>query len=173
MIQAALSIPVPPDSFSSQEAFWNYCSSVTNLPYDKGLNNEVPEFARLRGELRTTKDNPLIFETSWGGVYVTKYEHPNVEKFLVVDAGKYLAFENHEQKTETLTVKEGLGVLIYRPESSSALSMMRLRPGESITLQPGQEHCLVAISNLLVFEESIDPKGMDKDLIFIYMPKED
>lgn len=37
-------------------------------------------------------------------------------------------------------------------------------------LKPGMEHCLIGTENLLVFERSIDPKGMDQDLIFIYEP---
>ena len=32
------------------------------------------------------------------------------------------------------------------------------------------EHCLIGTENLLVFERSIDPKGMDQDLVFIYEP---
>jgi hypothetical protein len=32
------------------------------------------------------------------------------------------------------------------------------------------EHCLIGTENLLVFERSVDPKRMDKDLVFIYEP---
>jgi hypothetical protein len=32
------------------------------------------------------------------------------------------------------------------------------------------EHCIIAAEDLLVFERSVDPKGMDQDLIFIYEP---
>jgi hypothetical protein len=32
------------------------------------------------------------------------------------------------------------------------------------------EHCLIGTENLIVFEISIDPKGMDQDLVFIYEP---
>jgi hypothetical protein len=32
------------------------------------------------------------------------------------------------------------------------------------------EHCLIGTEDLLVFERSVDPKGMDKDLVFIYEP---
>jgi hypothetical protein len=30
------------------------------------------------------------------------------------------------------------------------------------------EHCIIGVEDVLVFERSIDPKGMDQDLIFIY-----
>jgi hypothetical protein len=30
--------------------------------------------------------------------------------------------------------------------------------------------CIIGTELLLVFERSIDPKGMDKDLVFIYEP---
>jgi hypothetical protein len=32
------------------------------------------------------------------------------------------------------------------------------------------EHCIIGAEDLLVFERSVDPKGMDQDLIFIYEP---
>ena len=32
------------------------------------------------------------------------------------------------------------------------------------------EHCIIGTEDLLVFERSVDPKGMDQDLIFIYEP---
>jgi hypothetical protein len=35
------------------------------------------------------------------------------------------------------------------------------------------EHCLIGTENLLVFERSTDPKGMDQDLVFIYEPDSD
>lgn len=46
-----------------------------------------------------------------------------------------------------------------------------LKPGAEFHLRPGMEHCLIGTENLLVFERSIDPKGMDQDLIFIYEPE--
>jgi hypothetical protein len=47
-----------------------------------------------------------------------------------------------------------------------------IEPGWTRTLQPGQEHTIIALSNLLVRERSTDPRGMDKDLIFIFSPDE-
>jgi hypothetical protein len=32
------------------------------------------------------------------------------------------------------------------------------------------EHCIIGAEDLLVLERSVDPKGMDQDLIFIYEP---
>ncbi len=113
-----------------------------------------------------------MIPTSWGGVRVLSYEHPEVEKFLVVDQGRFLAFEKHAEKVETLFGEEGLGVLVYRCELTAQLRAEFIEPGWTRTLQPGQEHTIIALSNLLVRERSTDPCGMDKDLIFIFSPDE-
>jgi hypothetical protein len=111
-----------------------------------------------------------VIPTSWGGVHILSYEHPQVEKFLAVDQGRFLAFEMHAEKIETLLGEEGYGVLVYRCKSSGQLQTETIEPGSTRTLQPGQEHTIIALSNLLVRERSTDPRGMDQDLIFIFTP---
>ena len=113
-----------------------------------------------------------VIPTSWGGVHVLSYEHPEVEKFLVVEQGRFLAFEKHAEKIETLFGEEGLGVLVYRCELTGQLRAEYIEPGWTRTLRPGQEHTIIALSNLLVRERSTDPRGMDNDLIFIFSPDE-
>ena len=111
-----------------------------------------------------------MIKTGWGGVVITLHQHPRVEKFLVVRQGRYLALEKHEQKDERLEVKEGAGLLLWRRRTGEPLTVETLSPGDQFHFSPGMEHCLIGTENLLVFERSIDPKGMDKDLIFIYEP---
>jgi hypothetical protein len=43
-------------------------------------------------------------------------------------------------------------------------------PGDKFHFEPGMEHCVIGTEDLLIFEHSLDPKGMDQDLIFIYEP---
>jgi hypothetical protein len=119
-----------------------------------------------------TAGGDSVIPTSWGGVHVLSYEHPEVEKFLVVDQGQFLAFEKHAEKVETLFGEEGVGVLVYRCEVTGRLRAETIEPGWTRTLQPGQEHTIIALSNLLVRERSTDPRGMDQDLIFIFTPNE-
>jgi mannose-6-phosphate isomerase-like protein (cupin superfamily) len=93
-----------------------------------------------------------------------------VEKFLVIRKGGYLGLEKHEQKDERLEVKEGAGLVLCRRSPNDPLSVELVEPGAQFHFEPGMEHCLIGTENLLVFERSIDPKGMDRDLIFIYEP---
>lgn len=109
--------------------------------------------------------------TSWGGVSVLSYQHPAVEKYLAIRKGTYLAFEKHDQKREALRIIEGLGILLYREPKSTLISMVLASPGLSVQFNPGEEHCIIGVENLLVLENSVDPKGMDQDLIFIFEPK--
>jgi hypothetical protein len=111
-----------------------------------------------------------IIQTSWGGVVVTLHEHPRVEKYLAIRRGGYLALEMHEQKDERLEVKEGAGLILSRRTEGEPLTVKPLAPGDKFHFEPGMEHCLIGTEDLLVFERSIDPKGMDQDLVFIYTP---
>jgi mannose-6-phosphate isomerase-like protein (cupin superfamily) len=112
----------------------------------------------------------LTIRTGWGGVVVTLHEHLRVEKYLVVRKGGYLALEMHEQKDERLEVREGAGLILWRPPGARSLTVQVLRPNETFDFKPGIEHCIIGTEDLLVFERSTDPKGMDQDLIFIYEP---
>jgi hypothetical protein len=119
---------------------------------------------------RVERGGDGVIKTSWGGVVITLHEHPRVEKFLIVRQGKYLALEKHEQKDERIDVKEGAGLILSRRAANEPLKIDILLRGDQFRFEPGMEHCLIGTENLLVFERSIDPKGMDKDLIFIYEP---
>jgi hypothetical protein len=112
----------------------------------------------------------MVVKTPWGGVDIVKRHDPHIEKFLVVRAGCFLAYEKHDEKIETLFGKEGYGVLVFRPVGESELAVEVVKPGFTKTRQPGQEHCLIALTDILVLEHSEDYKGMDQDLIFIYTP---
>jgi mannose-6-phosphate isomerase-like protein (cupin superfamily) len=126
------------------------------------------EFPRLLQRIETGTEN--IIRTGWGGVVITRHQHPHVEKYLVIRRGGYLALERHEQKDERLEVREGVGLILWRPGDQTSLKVEVLRPGRQFHFPPGIEHCLIGTENLLVFERSTDPKGMDQDLIFIYEP---
>jgi hypothetical protein len=160
----------PPD-FTSQANYITFCQRAADLWRSSVDNTGIPspDFTRER-EAVSSPGQDIIQVPAWGGVHITKHEHPFVEKFLVVDSGKFLAFEKHAEKTETLRHVAGLGLLVFRRADSSTLSVAAVEPGFEVTLLPGQEHCLISLENLLVFESGTDPKGMDKDLIFIFEP---
>jgi mannose-6-phosphate isomerase-like protein (cupin superfamily) len=103
-------------------------------------------------------------------VIIVLHEHPRVEKYLVIRQGGYLALEMHEQKDEHLVVQEGAGLILSRSAAGQPLTVEALAPGNRFHFEPGMEHCMIGTENLLVFERSVDPKGMDQDLVFIYEP---
>lgn len=163
------------DAFSpidSDEAFNRYCREACRV-WSGHFRNRVGETSARFGELLETIEcrGQGVIKTGWGGVVITLHEHPRVEKFLVIREGGYLALEMHEQKDERLEVREGAGLILWRKPDERALTIEPLKPGVEFHLKPGLEHCLIGTENLLVFERSIDPKGMDQDLIFIYEPE--
>lgn len=163
------------DEFSpidSDEAFNRYCREACRV-WSGHFRNRVGETSARFGELLETIEcrGQGVIKTGWGGVVITLHEHPRVEKFLVIREGGYLALEMHEQKDERLEVREGAGLILWRRPKARALTVEPLKPGAKFHLKSHMEHCLIGTENLLVFERSIDPKGMDQDLIFIYEPE--
>lgn len=158
---------LPAPSFPDRTSYLSYCCRVAA---DFGQTLPTPLFKKHRDVIATGGSS--VIATGWGGVHVLTYQHPEVEKFLVIDKGCFLAFEKHAEKTETLLGEEGIGVLVYRCELTEELRSEVIEPGWTRTLQPGQEHTIIALSNLLVRERSTDPRGMDQDLIFIFTPSE-
>ncbi len=156
---------LPTPSFPDRESYLSYCTALAD---DFRQDIQTPAFDLHREAI--TAGGDMVIPTSWGGVHIVSYEHPEVEKFLVVDQGRFLAFEKHDEKVERLFGEEGRGVLVFRCEQSNQLRAEEIVPGWTRTLRPGQEHTIVALSNLLVRERSTDPRGMDQDLIFIFVP---
>ena len=158
----------------SQEAFNHYCRRACLLwrqHFRDGPVGTTALFPELLDRIQRGGDG--IIQTPWGGVVITLHQHPRVEKYLVVRQGGYLALEMHEEKDEHLEVQEGAGLILYRNATDEPLTVEALAPGDRFHFAPGMEHCLIGTENLLVFERSVDPKGMDQDLVFIYVPDAD
>jgi mannose-6-phosphate isomerase-like protein (cupin superfamily) len=151
----------------SRESFNSYCRKACLLFSDAAAGTSA-FFAELLD--RIERRAPGTIRTPWGGVVIVLHEHPRVEKYLVIRQGGYLALEMHEQKDEHLEVQEGAGLILSRRAASQPLTVEALAPGNQFHFEPGMEHCLIGTENLLVFEKSTDPKGMDQDLVFIYEP---
>jgi mannose-6-phosphate isomerase-like protein (cupin superfamily) len=156
--------------FSDQDSFNSFCQmAISSWPSNQeGSDLVYTDFAKHLQRIENGENNTI--STPWGGVDICTYEHPNVKKFLVVKKGEYLAFEKHELKKEAICVTEGLGILLYRNGNDSTCWLKLLSPGDKVSFAPGEEHCIIATEDLLVYEESIDPKGMDQDLIFLFTP---
>jgi len=158
----------------SDEAFNRYCREACRL-WRENFRNPIgetsPRFVELLEQIERRSQS--VIKTGWGGVVITLHEHPRVEKFLVIREGGYLALEMHEQKDERIGVREGAGLILWRRPNKRSLTVEILKPGARFHLKPGMEHCLIGTEDLLVFERSTDPKGMDQDLIFIYEPAGD
>ena len=155
---------------NSRESFNRYCREACRLwneTFPSGIGN-TEQFAKLLHRIEHAHDG--VIRTGWGGVVITLHEHPRVEKYLVVRKGGYLALEMHEQKDERLEIREGAGLILWCPPHDRSLTVEAVKPGSEFHFEPGMEHCIIGAQDLLVFERSVDPKGMDQDLIFIYEP---
>lgn len=156
----------------SRDAFNRYCQRACQLWKEHFRDKPVGKTSALFTDLveRIDRHGEGTIKTPWGGVCVVLHEHPRVEKYLVVHQGGYLALEMHEQKDERMEVREGAGLILSRRTTGQPLTVQPLEPGDRFHFEPRMEHCLIGTENLLVFERSVDPKGMDQDLVFIYEP---
>jgi mannose-6-phosphate isomerase-like protein (cupin superfamily) len=155
----------------SRASFNRYCREACRLWSEHlagGVGKTSPHFTALLDKV--DEGGGAVIKTPWGGVVIELHEHPRVEKYLVIREGGYLALETHEQKDERLEVKEGAGLILSRRAADEPLTVQALAPGDQFHFEPGMEHCIIGTENLLVFERSVDPKGMDQDLVFIYEP---
>ena len=155
----------------SEETFNEYCREACRLwseHFRKPVGQTSTRFEELLERIERRSEG--VIKTSWGGIVITLHEPPRVEKSLMIRKGGYLALELHEEKDERLEVQEGAGLILWRTATKPILTAEPLRVGATFHLAPGMEHCLIATEDLLVFERSTDPKGMDQDLIFIYEP---
>lgn len=150
----------------SKDTFNRYCRKACLL-WNERLGTTAL-FSELLDRINRRSEGTIL--TPWGGVVIVLHEHPRVEKYLVIRRGGYLALEKHEQKDEHLEVREGAGLILSRRAADQPLTVEALAPGNQFHFEPGMEHCLIGTENLLVFERSLDPKGMDQDLVFIYEP---
>ena len=156
----------------SSEAFNRYCQTACRIwkqQFPDGIGRTSKQFNQLHARIRQGGDD--VIQTGWGGVVITLRHDPRIEKFLVVCEGKYLALETHKQKHERLVISKGSGLVLWRRPHARVLTVEVVGPNAQFHFEPGMEHCIVGTENLLVFERSIDPKGMDKDLVFIYQPE--
>jgi hypothetical protein len=165
------------DEFSpidSDETFNLYCREACEV-WAGHFRKPVGEISHRFTDLleRVERRSQSVIKTDWGGVVITLHEPPRVEKFLVIRKAGYLALEMHQEKDERLEVTEGAGLILWRRPNEQSLTVEVLKTGAEFHLKPGMEHCLIGTENLLIFERSADPKGMDQDLIFIYEPASD
>lgn len=152
-------------AIASNEAFNTFCQHIIKELVSKAVPGDEKIFKNHLDRIAKVEGN---ISTAWGGVDIESYDHPDYKKNLVITGGTWLSFETHEEKEETIRLDEGDAVLLLKRQGSSEVDIIRLQKGIEIAIHPGEEHCLIALTDSVVFEYGKDPKGMDKDLIFLF-----
>ena len=81
-------------------------------------------------------------EKPWGYELIFAHTDRYVGKILHVDAGQALSLQYHEQKDETLYMREGEVELLV--EENGVLVERTLRAGDAYRITPGTRHRMVA-----------------------------
>jgi len=155
--------------FDSEISFNVFCKKVIQV-WNKHVHeiSSSAKFDYYRHQILS--ENEKTIATSWGGVVLDEVIVPRIKKFLVVDKSKYLSLEIHEEKEEKITIVSGVGLLLRKKLKKGELEAILLQTGDEVEFAPLIEHCVIGLENLLIYENSLDHKGMDQDLIFIYQP---
>lgn len=87
-------------------------------------------------------------EKPWGReTWWAQTEH-YVGKLIEVNAGQSLSLQYHQYKTESMYFLSGTGLVVYGEE------LLPIRPGLSLTIEPGTVHRIIAHENVKVMEVS-------------------
>lgn len=118
--------------------------------------SEPPQFDKT---LFTQKPYSKIVEKPWGHElhwvpadksYMGKIEH--------VNAGCRLSLQVHDKKQETMMILEGRAKMVWENEQGE-LTETELEPGQGYTVEIGQKHRLVGITDCKVLEVSTPEIG--------------
>jgi mannose-6-phosphate isomerase-like protein (cupin superfamily) len=89
-----------------------------------------------------------VVEKPWGREVIIAFEEEYAGKILEVKKGHRLSYQYHRKKKETMHVYKGRMKLVH--EDGEIL----MKPGDSITLHPGDRHRIEALTDLKVIEVS-------------------
>jgi hypothetical protein len=157
-----------PPHFDSWASFNHYCRHLLDLwrsSYSPGAASSEQFIAHWEA---IRANSPRTIRTPWGGVHVTITQLPNVEQYVVIEGGRYTPLEKHLERVETFLARDGVGILVYRPVSGGEMQADPIIPGYSITLLPEQEHTIIALEDLLMYERVTDVKGEDEGRVVIF-----
>ncbi len=139
------------------------CSALYQL-LSPSTAKEGDRFHQLLTAIKNS--GPDVITTSWGGVCLTATDGIRIRKYLVVEDGCVLDLEFHHYKQETLYLIEGSGFVLINNKPNT-LDVTPLT-SESLLITPHTVHGLLATSPLVVFEDSMEPNGMDKDIHWFF-----
>jgi hypothetical protein len=124
---------------ASEESFNHYCREACRLwsgQFRKPVGQTSDQFTNLLAQIE--RRSQQVIKTDWGGIVITRHEHPQSEKWLVIGEGSYLALEKHEQKDERLEVKEGAGLIVWRRMADQPLAVQPPRSGRRVSFRAWQ-----------------------------------
>jgi len=164
------------DPFINKERFNTFLHGIAAIitKHRNELTLATPLFDREIEPIN--KGWEFRFRTPWGGVANKNLDTPDnifykVRKYLVILDRGLLGFEFHHKKRESLKVLEGLCIGVASihgakgwKEGQVLLTLMK--PGDTCTLEPGDEHGIIALTKSVVEEKASEDTG--GDLFFIF-----
>lgn len=110
------------------------------------MSNEVGPSPEASGAERVSR--PRIIPKPWGREVWYAHEDRYAGKILEVSQGQALSLQKHERKQETMFLQSGR--LEYHLNGED----FELRPGECITIRPGDVHRIEALEDSVILEVS-------------------
>ncbi len=91
---------------------------------------------------------PSVIDKPWGQEEILETNPQYTVKRLLMKKGQQCSYQYHEQKVETVVVLRGVLSIIHENGE------LKLKPGEAITIKPGQKHRMKATKEDCYYLES-------------------
>lgn len=100
-----------------------------------------------------------IVDKPWGQeIILAEANLPYSSKILLIKQGHRLSLQNHNQKTETLTLVSGQAAMVSGTNPQE-LKSQTMEPQTGYTILPGIIHRIEALTDCQIFESSTPEKG--------------
>jgi len=125
------------------------------LVSDKNTSSKLKEYV--------VPNRPMYERREWGEYRVLRHEEHSegnctLVKELVIDPGKHISYQTHKYRTEIWTFTEGDGELILDGKT------VRIKPGDSVSIRPGNRHAVKGLTELHIIEVQLGEKLDEEDI---------
>lgn len=155
---------------SSEKVYNEFIHKLVTILKKERIRNSSRLFEKeIKG---LTIASPLIEPTVWGGVSIKKVDTTKdfVQKLLLIKQYGILGFEIHKKKLEKLYILKGTCLLLSSQHKKTSWQKGQVtialgKAGSKATLEPGDEHGIIALTNCVIEETSTN--HLD-DLLYIF-----
>ena len=142
--------------------------AIVAVSSDGILVSSKEKSPKIKEYVESYDDRPMYEERRWGWYRVLDYvrfEEGNevLTKRIGVNAGENLSYQYHHERSEVWTIVKGEGVFAFNGE------LRMVRPGDVLQITVGDQHGIMAITDLEFIEVQTGTQLIEEDIVRLYM----